>query len=356
MSDKVTTGIVPKNVHEISHTARMKSYPDGSFELLASDVPCFRQSGWEEHGKEATRRRSAADKTQREATEGTSAADQERSMRRAAGRVRDLALCNDFRWFVTLTLDPAKIDRHDMEALTHVLNRWSDNRVRRKGLRYILVPERHKDGAIASAWASSMTRCRWWIRVRSAFRAVSRASPGAGSSGKSGFQPGKIVYNIPDWSLGFSTALQLTGDYHAAVAYVCKYVRKQQEKIGGRWYYSGGKLEEPEVSYLDIGYREVEAMEGSYTFSVPGRGVPQCTGDFVKERNVRSAKSTVEAARSAAALIRQAKKELETASEYQNLLEEMSAPADQILVMESIAKRMVSAFDALDDAETKLTI
>ena len=86
----------------------------------------------------------------------------------------------------------------------------------------------------------------------------------------------------------------------------------------------------------------------------PGAG-SQCTEDFVKERNVL-AKLTVEAARSAAALIRQAKKELETASEYQNLLEEMSAPADQILVMESIAKRMVSAFDALDDAETKLTI
>lgn len=68
------------------------------------------------------------------------------------------------------------------------------------------------------------------------------------------------------------------------------------------------------------------------------------------------AKLTVEAARSAAALIRQAKKELETASEYQNLLEALSAPADQVLVMESIAKRMVSAFDALDDAETKLTI
>lgn len=278
MSDKVTTGIVPKNVHEISHTARMKSYPDGSFELLASDVPCFRQSGWEEHGREAARGTSAADKTRREATEGTSAADQERSMRRAAGRVRDLALCNDFRWFVTLTLDPAKIDRHDMEALTHVLNRWSDNRVRRKGLRYILVPERHKDGAIhLHGFFNDALPL-----VDSGTVSLPGGKPRKPRSRKQREEwlsaGGKIVYNIPDWSLGFSTALQLTGDYHAAVAYVCKYVRKQQEKIGGRWYYSGGKLQEPEVSYLDIGYREVEAMEGSYTFSVPGRGFAMYRG------------------------------------------------------------------------------
>ena len=278
MSDKVTTGIVPKNVHEISHTARMKSYPDGSFELLASDVPCFRQSGWEEHGREAARGTSAADKTRREATEGTSAADQERSMRRAAGRVRDLALCNDFRWFVTLTLDPAKIDRHDMEALTHVLNRWSDNRVRRKGLRYILVPERHKDGAIhLHGFFSDALPL-----VDSGTVSLPGGKPRKPRSRKQREEwlsaGGKIVYNIPDWSLGFSTALQLTGDYHAAVAYVCKYVRKQQEKIGGRWYYSGGKLVEPVVSYLDIGYREVEEMEGSYTFSVPGRGFAMYRG------------------------------------------------------------------------------
>lgn len=199
-------------------------------------------------------------------------------MRRAAGRVRDLALCNDFRWFVTLTLDPAKIDRHDMEALTHVLNRWSDNRVRRKGLRYILVPERHKDGAIhLHGFFNDALPL-----VDSGTVSLPGGKPRKPRSRKQREEwlsaGGKIVYNIPDWSLGFSTALQLTGDYHAAVAYVCKYVRKQQEKIGGRWYYSGGKLQEPEVSYLDIGYREVEEMEGSYTFSVPGRGFAMYRG------------------------------------------------------------------------------
>lgn len=68
------------------------------------------------------------------------------------------------------------------------------------------------------------------------------------------------------------------------------------------------------------------------------------------------AKMTVETARRAAALIRQAKAELETASEYKLLMEEMAAPADQLVLMDSIGKRMQQAFDALDEAETKLTI
>ena len=68
------------------------------------------------------------------------------------------------------------------------------------------------------------------------------------------------------------------------------------------------------------------------------------------------AKMTVETARQAAALIRQAKAELEAATEYKLLMEEMAAPADQMVVMDCIGKRMQQAFDALDDAETKLTI
>ena len=284
MGDETRAVYVPKIGQEITHSARMKSYPDGSFEIMAADSSCFRAPGWEEHGKEATRRRSAAE-PRKEAVEGTSPADQERSMRRAAARLRDLALCNDFRWFVTLTLDPAKIDRHDMQALTRILNRWSDNRVRRKGLRYLLVPERHKDGAIhlhgffndALPLVDSGTISRPGGKPRKPRSAAQAAQWLA--------EGGKRVYNIPDWSLGFSTALELTGDYHAAVAYVCKYVRKQQEKIGGRWFYSGGKLEEPMVFYLDIDYREVEAIEGSYTFSVPGRAFAVYRGHDEREES-----------------------------------------------------------------------
>ncbi|MFQ7854076.1 MAG: hypothetical protein ACLRIS_01925 [Flavonifractor plautii] len=40
------------------------------------------------------------------------------------------------------------MNRYDVREVTRHLNHWLDNQVRRKGLAYVLVPERHKDGAI----------------------------------------------------------------------------------------------------------------------------------------------------------------------------------------------------------------
>lgn len=269
----------PHTRAEAFSTARLKEYPDGSWELMACDMPTFTDGGWEEHGDEHAanvsnkRDTSGAERSPREAEQREpSREDMERSMRRAAAKVRDIALCNDFRWFVTLTLDPAKIDRHDMDALVCVLNRWADNRVRRHGLRYVLVPERHKDGAIhlhgffndALSMVDSGTVRRPGIKQPRKPRSASERQRWLDEGGQ-------IVYNVPDWTLGFSTALPLYGDYHAAVGYVCKYVRKQQEKIGGRWYYSGGKLEKPKVSYPDVTIEELRETGAGYTFCVPGR-------------------------------------------------------------------------------------
>ena len=67
----------------------------------------------------------------------------------------------------------------------------------------------------------------------------------------------QVVYNLPSWSLGFSTAIRLYGDYRAAVGYVLKYITKAPDKIGGRWYYSGGALERPDASYLVVDFDQL---------------------------------------------------------------------------------------------------
>lgn len=174
-------------------------------------------------------------------------------MRRARAQLRDIALCTPFRYFVTLTLDQTKVDRYDVEVITKRLNTWLDNRVRRKGLAYVLVPERHKDGA---------------IHFHGFFNDVLKTVDSGHTDPK-----GHPIFNLPDWDFGFTTAIELYGDYHAAVAYVCKYIGKQTEKIGGRWYYSGGQLSRPEVEYLDVSIRDVEAMENAYTFSIKEAGL-----------------------------------------------------------------------------------
>ena len=127
-----------KRLSEVSYTGRVKVYPDGSRDILVCSKAVFRMGGWED----TTPRR----KERRKAPEG--AADDARAMRRARAQVRELALCNHFTQFVTLTLDAAQVDRYDMAAITRKLNAWLSNQVQRRGLRYILVPERHKDGAV----------------------------------------------------------------------------------------------------------------------------------------------------------------------------------------------------------------
>ena len=195
-------------------------------------------------------------------------------MRRARAQVRDLALCTPFRWFVTLTLDRARVDRYDMKEITRHLNHWLDNQVRRRGLSYVLVPERHRDGAIhfhgffndaleaADSGTLSLPGSKTPRKPRSARQRAEWLAQGA-----------HPVFNLPGWPWGFTTAIELYGEYPRAVNYVCKYIGKDGEKIGGRWYYSGGSLGRPEVSYEDISYREVAALPGAFTFTPEGSGL-----------------------------------------------------------------------------------
>lgn len=254
-----------KNNQAIEHYAKLYRYPCGITDIVASSSPDFREKGWEAaenfarpgspakgykgQGEDKTKRRPKAD-----------AEDIERSMRRARAKVRRLALANDFKWFVTLTLDQQKIDRYDPAAVVRKLNQWCSNQVKRKGLRYILVPERHKDGALH-------------------FHGFFSDALEAQASGHRS-KTGQEIYNLPGWTLGFTAAIEVYGDYAGAVAYVCKYIGKQGDKPAGRWYYSGGDLAEPEVIFADLDIEELKTEYGEkvWELSVPGRKIAVVNG------------------------------------------------------------------------------
>ena len=247
----------------IRHCGRVKKYPNGRVEILVCNRPVFREDGWDSVTPKKKRRPSEdADQMDIDGWltgDDPALANIRRAQRRARSRVRDLALCCPFRYFVTLTLDPAKIDRYDINAITKRLNVWLDNRVRRKGLSYVLVPEHHKDGAI-----------HFHGFFNDALRAVDSGLRDKG---------GHPIFNLPEWDFGFTTAIELYGDYDAAVSYVCKYIGKEMsadalpEKIGGRWYYSGGVLQRPEVELFDCCAEDYEGREDAFTFEIPQAGL-----------------------------------------------------------------------------------
>lgn len=255
--------------------ARFKKYPDGTIELLVCTKPIFIAEGWE----------NERPKSPKNGTHTANGGDVMRAVRRARARVRDLAMCTKFRYFVTLTLDEKKVDRYDIEGLTPKLMNWLDNRVRRKGLAYVLVPELHKDGAVhfhgffndaLPAVDSGTVIPPWGGRPR---------RPESAAEGRRWLADGgHTVYNLPDWDYGFTTAIELYGEYSKAISYVCKYIGKDLEhgKIGGRWYYSGGCLARPETWVSDMWdyHTAWDALMGAPGVSYYGYEVPEIGAAF----------------------------------------------------------------------------
>lgn len=235
-----------KSSDDIYHNSIIYAYENGCVDIIAADCRMFREPGWEEEAKADDEPRRAP----REPEKKSEGDDMLRSMRRARSKLRRLALANDFTHFVTLTLDAAQVDRYDPKVITRKLNSWCNNMVQRHGLRYILVPERHKDGAIH-------------------FHGFFAGEMNLVDSGHKD-STGATIYNLPQWRLGFSTAIRLRGEYPRAVSYCCKYIGKQEgQRPMGRWYYSGGALKEPPRMYADLDFDELKQAEGCFEFEIP---------------------------------------------------------------------------------------
>lgn len=68
---------------------------------------------------------------------------------RARSKIFEYALCNDWQYFVTLTVDKQNYDRYNLAEYKAALCRFLNNYNSHNGCRikYLLIPEPHKDGA-----------------------------------------------------------------------------------------------------------------------------------------------------------------------------------------------------------------
>lgn len=207
---------------------RIKTNQNGEIlEIMYASRDVFKLPGWEQIGGK---------KPAYKGTRSDNSEPNKRSISRANRRVQELTKCNGdvLDTFVTITLSPDKCDRYSWDAAFSKLKVFLSNRVQRKGLVYVIVPELHKDGAIHFHGFMNS----------SALKLV--------DSGRK--WKGKIVYNVADWKVGWTTAVKLTGDYFRACNYILKYVRKQTSggMIGGRYYLHGGLLKEPVCTYVQF--------------------------------------------------------------------------------------------------------
>lgn len=160
----------------------------------------------------------------------------ENNLSRAKSKVRELVLCNDFEYFVTLTLSPNKIERTDLKKAITKLNRViSDmNKGREERVRYVLIPERHKSGA----WhfhGFLHGLCEKDIRIN-----------------KNGY---KEWMQYAD-KMGYTNLTPLQNKDKAAsycLKYITKDLARSVQKRGAHVYYASKGLKKAEVIYRGTG-------------------------------------------------------------------------------------------------------
>jgi hypothetical protein len=241
MSSQNTVFSVSENVALAK--ARAKYVPDfvnGGLRLASVcefSRPVFNTDGYEENSDPFDYLiKEDPDKSKDESiSEEDKAAYLRRSIHRARLNVFDLCICNKFDLFSTLTFSPEKVDRESYIETYKALKHWLSNRVQRKGLKYVAVPEYHSDGRAVHYHMLSNSES---IELTDSHH---RAH-------------GAPVFNIPSWQKGFSTAQIIKGEKAVdfTAKYICKYMTKSNgRKVGGRFYLSGGDLVRPTYIYGD---------------------------------------------------------------------------------------------------------
>ncbi len=194
-----------------------------------------------------------------------------RALRRAKCKLYDLIRCNlDLRYFVTLTISSEHCNRENYSEVIKKFSTWTDNKVRRKGLKYVGVVERHKKSNglhfhllcnNALDYVLSGT-----VKVPNHKKPIKVSTADRYHIPESDWQ---FVYNIPEWKFGFTTAIEIINDDKLLKCshYLCKYLTKDFEKIGGRYYYNGGKLLRPRYEYSVVSFNDVVE---DYAFCIDG--------------------------------------------------------------------------------------
>lgn len=123
-------------VYESNH-AILKKYTDNCYKVIF--MKNCRQPGFEEQGKSTKGKRNSAGHSRK----------LDESLSRTRSKVYELAICNPWEYFVTLTLSPENGNRQNLRVFQRAFSKWINNLNYRHGLsiKYLLIPEPHKDGA-----------------------------------------------------------------------------------------------------------------------------------------------------------------------------------------------------------------
>ena len=151
------------------------------------------------------------------------------SINRTKNKIIDLCRANNWEYFLTLTFAPDKVDRYDYSECSKKLSQWLKDfkKLYCNDLKYVVVPEQHKDGA----WHFHALVSNLNIKLKE-----------SGLTDKKGNE----VYNLPYYHYGFTTATEVK-DTNKASNYILKYITKDLCSVtrGKKRYWASKNLDKP---------------------------------------------------------------------------------------------------------------
>lgn len=245
--------MLSKSYDEIFHNTKIKKYPQGFCKITTANRKIFKEAGWE-----------LADKKKAEFVpkpQDANPVTRSDSRHRSLTSVYDIICMNEssFKYFVTLTIDPDKVNSKDPREVIPLLRSFLKNMTARYGLKYILIPEYQKSGGIHmhGLFSDNIELVDSGTRLAKGYEKPMKIE----TLKRKGINVDEcqMVYNLPQWKHGWSTACEMYGDTNKVIKYITKYITKDLAKIFGNFYYAGGNItREVPKELTDTDYQTAE--------------------------------------------------------------------------------------------------
>lgn len=182
------------------------------------------------------------------------------SLKRAKDKVYDIVLQNEWSFFVTVTFDEKHVNSKNVSEVMRKLTYWLGNLVKRKDLKYLLVPETHKKGGIhCHLLVNDVLTLIDSGRVdyhNKAYTVKYLQSRGIDT------EQYKTIYNVHNWRYGWSTAIKVTGNPVQLAHYIVKYITKDSKVLFGKYYWSSRNIcRECDVTFDNVSFSDVQLQE-----------------------------------------------------------------------------------------------
>lgn len=170
------------------------------------------------------------------------------NLSRARASVYELALCNQWDFFATFTLDSSKVDRNDLYMTYRKIAKWFNNYNSRYGckIRYLLIPEPHRNGAwhfhglLSGVPPDHLVLFTLCDHIPKRMKDMLRAD--------------RFIYNWPAYAAAFGfVTLDAVRDLKRCSAYMTKYITKElmdsSIALNHHVYYCSKGLKRAEIIY-----------------------------------------------------------------------------------------------------------